>query len=426
MAMTALALSLREGGDIVLFGTYDAAAAKTLDPATYWNKRFSCAPAHPKGLIVCCANQCAGVYAVYRISFVLCLLFAFLMLCTIGNNKFSARAHRGFWFLKLFTVLVLLFCTIFIQNDAMSAYRDFTRVASGFFLAVQTLLLIDFGYTMNEWLLSLDEKYEVESTYCNFKALILFLAFGLYAVSITLWALTGHWFGGDGCVWNQVTLSFSIIISVFLSIVSCTRIAPHGTLLTSAIITAYTSYLTYSALASRPADVVGANGELRCNPFDKTSGKYSWGDIFMGIVVYTISMGYTAASASQVKGADVIGKSSTAAGVANDDLTVTLENGATTSDGKEKDSAAEDEGVGAEQWWQYHLMMVVSACYMSMLCSDWSNSPWTEDSAPLNVSKESFGVKITSGFICLIMYGWTLLAPYLLRNYRDFGIEFDD
>ena len=38
----------------------------------------------------------------------------------------------------------------------------------------------------------------------------------------------------------------------------------------------------------------------------------------------------------------------------------------------------------------------------------------------------TFWVKVGSQWACLLMYAWTLLAPYLLRESRDFGIEFDD
>lgn len=428
MVMTLIALGLREGGDIVIGGSYDSSKATPIPSPgdagrSYWNNRFECGPAHPSGFVICCANQCAGVYAIYRISFVLCLFFAFLMLCTIGSTRFSARAHRGFWFPKLFLILTLLVCTVFVDNDAMSAYRDFTRVASGFYLVVQTVMLIDFGYTMNDWLVGLDEKFEVESPYCNFRVLTLFLAVCLYAISITLWALTGGWFGGDGCGWNQATLSFSILISVFLSLVSCTsKIAPHGTLLTSAVITAYASYLTYSALSSRPAHQGGGS----CNPFDKADSTYSWSDLLMGMAIYTISMGSTAVSAARLKPENIAGQAPSAAGVANDDLTVTIAGTSSSSDGNDKGGSGggdDETAVAPEQWWWYHLMMVISACYMSMLCSDWASNPSTDN---LSISSEAFAVKAISCFGCLAIYGWTLLAPYLLRDYRDFGVEFDD
>ena len=79
-----------------------------------------------------------------------------------------------------------------------------------------------------------------------------------------------------------------------------------------------------------------------------------------------------------------------------------------------------------ESWWYYHLMMVVCSFYMAMLESDWSVQSVDEVSGAHSVSLLSFWVKISSQWICLAMYAWTLLAPYLLRNHRDFGIDFSD
>ena len=77
-----------DGGDIVLGGDYNstvsdsiinhAAHMGTAGALEYWNSRTECAPAHKSGLIICCATRCAGVFAVYRFSFTLCLFFAFL------------------------------------------------------------------------------------------------------------------------------------------------------------------------------------------------------------------------------------------------------------------------------------------------------------------------------------------------------------
>jgi hypothetical protein len=90
MIFTLLALALRySGGDIVIGGGYNASAESWIDHMAhssttgvakhYWNSRFVCAAAHPDGFIICCANVCSGVFAVYRFSFVLCLFFATLL-----------------------------------------------------------------------------------------------------------------------------------------------------------------------------------------------------------------------------------------------------------------------------------------------------------------------------------------------------------
>ena len=63
-----------------------------------------------------------------------------------------------------------------------------------------------------------------------------------------------------------------------------------------------------------------------------------------------------------------------------------------------------------------------------------SRAPAEENGVPVSgstpigkysVGLESFWVKVISLLVCFGLYGCTLLAPYLLREYRDFGIEFD-
>ena len=70
-------------------------------------------------------------------------------------------------------------------------------------------------------------------------------------------------------------------------------------------------------------------------------------------------------------------------------------------------------------------MMTVCTFYMAMLLTDWSTQPVNQPDGSYATSLGTFWVKIGSQWVCLLMYAWTLLAPYLLRDVRDFGIEFD-
>jgi len=407
------------GGDIVIGGSFNSTEESILDKAAhmgtsgardYWNNRFYCAPAHHSGFIICCANKCAGDYAVYRFSFVLCLFFAFLCLCTIGTTKFGARAHRGFWFLKAFVLLSLLIASLFVDNHAMEAYRDVAKYVSFIFLVLQIILLIDFGYLTNEKLVDWDEQSDYEGPF-SWKMCLLVAALFLYGSSIALWVVSAQWFGMDGCGPQQALITLTILITLGLSVVSCTKIAPHGTLFTSAVVTAYASYQCYSALSHHPSE--------ECNQMVHSSAS----DFWMGVLVYGVAMLSVARSATNSR-ENLFGKSS-----GNSDLTVNLDTGAGgSSDANANGDGDDTENVGPESWWYYHLMMVVSSLYMAMLLTNWSMQP--TDQAPsshgaFSVSLESFWIKIVAQWTCLLMYGWTLLAPYLLRDVRDFGIEFD-
>ena len=304
---------------------------------------------------------------------------------------------------------------MFIDNDAMASYREVSRYVSCAFLVLQNVLLIDFGYRLNEYLVDLDERSESESM-CTWKLVLLFGSIGLYAVSITMWVFEGQWFGSGDCAPQQTIIAITILMSVALSVVSVTRIAPHGTLLTSAIVTSYASYQAYSALASHP--------DASCNATTHSGAS----DLLVGFMVFGVAMfsmvmsawSATASKEAMGLGDQMVGKGSTS----NSDLTVTLETGAASDD---KPADDESGAVAPESWWYFNLMMVVVAMYMSMLLTGWSVQPVdaSHQMPHPDVSLESFWIKTVAQWLCLLLYGWTLLAPYLLRNVRDFGVEFD-
>merc|ERR1711924_518529 len=146
-------------------------------------------------------------------------------------------------------------------------------------------------------------------------------AAALYALAITGWVLEAQWYGADGCAPQQAIISLTIIVTLLLSIISCTKIAPHGTLFTSAVVTAYATYMAYSALASHP--------DPKCNAAASPGyGHSTMPDFLVGALVFVvaiISMAGSAWSATSSKDA-LMGKSSST--TANSDLTVALDSGA--------------------------------------------------------------------------------------------------
>ena len=93
-------------------------------------------------------------------------------------------------------------------------------------------------------------------------------------------------------------------------------------------------------------------------------------------------------------------------------------------------SSSEEEAIEPASYWHYHVMMAMCSLYMAMLLTNWSSLPAEMVGLPSSqvedVNMQSFWVKIVSQWICLLIYAWTLLAPYLMRNHRDFGIDFSD
>ncbi|EOD38002.1 hypothetical protein EMIHUDRAFT_351597 [Emiliania huxleyi CCMP1516] len=365
------------GGDIVLFGSgYNSTAEGWLEhmkeqamssasssAESFWNDRFWCNRGTRTG------GSSAAPTRLLHLPLLLCAM----ALLTCGTTKFGARAHRGFWIAKICLLLSLLVTTLFLDNSVLQGYREFARYASFAFLLLQALPISPPGSSMTR------------------KSLLAI--------------------GSSECPAQQTIISLTLIACVVLSVLSCSKIAPHGTLLTSAAVTAYATFLCYSALASHPDD--------GCNPFSHR--RHSALDIVVGLLV---ALAGTAWNATSTKN-QVIGSDSASP------------NEQPLDPNAEKEAPAYDE-MEEESWWYYHLMMATCALYLSMLLTGWSTEPAyidgvptavgtidTYDAASYSVGLPSFWVKVVSQWICLLLYSWTLLAPYLLRDHRDFGIEFD-
>lgn len=56
--------------------------------------------------------------------------------------------------------------------------------------------------------------------------------------------------------------------------------------------------------------------------------------------------------------------------------------------------------------------------YLAMLMSDWNTISGGDDDTPpiVDSGPASVWVKVVSGWLCLLLYGWTLVAPILLPD----------
>lgn len=59
----------------------------------------------------------------------------------------------GFWPIKFCVWIFILGITFVFPNSSMSGYGQFARVMAGVWLLFQIIILLDFIYDVNEWLL---------------------------------------------------------------------------------------------------------------------------------------------------------------------------------------------------------------------------------------------------------------------------------
>jgi len=110
-----------------------------------------------------------------------------------------------------------------------------------------------------------------------------------------------------------------------------------------------------------------------------------------------------------------------------DKITLTeAEEGERGQDGQQTEPS-ESEGGGDERdgvnynWSLFHVMFALATLYVMMTLTNWY-APGNEvsiDSIHANMS--AVWVKITSAWLCFILYMWTLIAPTLFPD-RDFSV----
>lgn len=342
---------------------------------------------------LCKDGGCSGNYAVYRVSFALMLFYGFHcviaspLLCCIPP-KFRNFVQRKLFFLKWILFIALICVAFYIPNDFYLGWGYVELIAGALFIVCQIIVLIDFAYNWNEsWVAKETNFWNVLIVVCS---IMLFLV-GL-GLCIAMYILFHR--GGI----NILFITLTLIFGFFYTIGSIRAL--HGALLPSAIVFSYTAYLTWSAITSEPNKTY--------NPlFDEDGSGSNPIQLIFGLGFAAISLFYTAFSTGSSTSAFSLQRKSSS-------TDYSLDGGDEEEDYREECKA----------YFIYHLVSFLAAGYMAMIFTGWEIHGTSEDANP-NQNWGSVWVKMAGQWLCVLLYSWTLVAPYVLRN-REFGWEMDD
>ena len=381
---------------------------------------------------ICDSHNCAGYWAVYRITFALTGFFGLMAVGTACACQASAFLHRGFWFGKLTVLVGVIVGTLFAPNTLFAAYAWVARFVAPLFLIYQLLIFIDFGYSMNDLLLAKDERQDVffglENEGFKYHGVILVLSTLLYAAAFTGIALMyATW--EMACTFNPLAISTTLLFGLVNTTIAISKIAEHGSLLCSGIIFAYSTWLCYASIAAFPDPV--------CNPMGRDMGaggssSHVW-MLVLSCAIATISCAYFAfrMGSKAIGGNAMTGGPSRAPAMTDGgavEMVDVARNDHVTVGVKDDTSSAGGSSTGAidiesASYFGYHVRMLIISMYMAMLLTDWGVAP----SADVESSGRKFSVGIASAWLqmstnwlCCLLYTWTLIAPKLLPD-RDFG-----
>ncbi|XP_057243497.1 serine incorporator 2-like [Malurus melanocephalus] len=224
----------------------------------------------------------------------------------------------------------------------------------------------------------------------------------------------------EGCTEGKAFISINLILCLIVSIVSILpkiqEAQPHSGLLQASLITLYTFYITWAALANVPTQRCNPTLLLRNGTGSATAPEplTTWWDApsIVGLVIFilcTLFISLRSSDHPQVN-----------------KLMLTEESGAGSGAGaaeEEEEGAVhraydnEQDGV-AYSYSFFHLCLLLAALYIMMTLTNWYRPD--ESLAVLRSPWTAVWVKISSSWAGLLLYLWTLVAPLVLPD-RDFS-----
>lgn len=303
-------------------------------------------------------------------------------------------------------------------------WMHIARVVSAFFLLLQLLILIDFGYNWNE-------SWTSEERSPAWRKAVLGISILIYLASFTFFILDIFFFtkapDGAGCHTEKTFIALTFVFTFLTTVLSISSyIEKGGGLLPAGVVTIYSYWLLFSALTSDPSV---------CNTVSSRSRELA--PMILGLCLTTLSVTY--ASYSVATNSDVFDgageklngdkiSSSTSVDISSgpksydsEPKTSDVESGSNddVEDDEPTDSSASVEKARLSA--RFHGLMCMASCYVCMLLSGWGSQATAEDpNASYDLNFANMYVKMASQWACLLLYTWTLIAPKVCAG-RDFS-----
>jgi hypothetical protein len=359
-----------------------------------------------------------GYMAVYRVCFSLASFFFLFMVIMIGvrsSRDPRSAIQNGFWFFKILIIVAICIGAFFIHSQSFGlALMVIGMIAAFLFILIQLVLLVDFAHAWNErWL----GNYEETQSKIWFTGLLTFTGL-FYVASFIAVVLFYVYYAHDGsCGLHKFFVSFNMILCVIVSVVSVLpkiqEVNPRSGLLQSSVITAYTMYLTWSAMTN--------NQNTLCNPsffggHNSTTGGTDVSAATLGvdwksIVSLVIFLSCVLYASIRTSSHSQMGKIT----LSSSEKTIMSTGG---NDGDVEHSGnneADDEADGvAYSYSFFHFMFFLASLYIMMTLTHWYRP--SSDLTAFNANEPAMWVKISSSWVCLAIYAWTLIAPLVLTD----------
>ncbi|KAL1994853.1 hypothetical protein VTN49DRAFT_1040 [Thermomyces lanuginosus] len=394
--------------------------------------------------IRCDGKECYGWVAVHRINFGLGLFHLILSLLLLGVKSSKdprAALQNGYWGPKILFWIGFVVMSFFIPEGFFLVYGHYIAfLAAMLFLLLGLILLVDLAHSWAELCL---DKIETSDSRL-WRGLLIGSTLGMYIASIVMTVLMYVFFAGKGCSMNQAAITINLLLFLIVSFVSVQPAVqeynPRAGLAQAAMVTAYCTYLTMSAVAMEPDD-------RNCNPLARARGTRT-ATIVLGAIATMATIAYTttrAATQGIALGSKGGHKYSPLGTEENDHGLVTqqptsrrqmraealraaVESGSLPasaldeSDDEDDEITSKDDERGSTQYNYslFHVIFFLATTWVATLLTQNLDPETQGDFADVGRTYWASWVKIISAWTCYAIYLWTLIAPVLMPDRFDF------
>lgn len=362
-------------------------------------------------------NELVGDMAVYRICFAMALFFLFHSLVLIRvrtGREARAKYQNGYWGVKLVLFVGVIVGAFYMPDSFLHQFGYAALVGAFLFILIQLLLLVDFAHTWSErWV----EKWE-NSDDARWYYALLGSTGVLYLVALVFTILMYVYFTkGDGeCHLNKTFISLNLVFSVVITALSVSPWVqsenPRSGLLQSSVVTMYATYLTWSAVSNEPSE---------CAP--DMAAAHSTSKV-VGALLTFVSIAYSSVrSGGRAESFGIDGGSlqyDQRAALLSDRESGQGDDDDDDDGGKGDDGNDEAEGVRYNYSF-FHFIFFLASLYILELLTNWPPVKRVSEQGVEHASPwASVWVKVVSAWLTMALYTWSLIAPIVLGNCRDF------
>mmetsp|Transcript_23504 Transcript_23504/g.22645 ORF Transcript_23504/g.22645 Transcript_23504/m.22645 type:complete len:431 (-) Transcript_23504:139-1431(-) len=328
-------------------------------------------------------DACKSSGAVFRFSFALTSVFIIQLVGVAIFTKF----YDYLWWSKFLAFAALVIGYFFIKAEVfnLNGFAWYARVCGFFYLIIQQVILIDFAYYWNDKWVKWSEE-DVEHGYGNYwLGALLFIAFIIIGGSISV---VGVMYWQFDCADTKVIISMTIILCFIATMIQI-FVSDEGSIMTSAIIIGYSTYVCYSSITLQPFP--------ECNPTISTGFQTVSQAIGMGLLI--ISLIWSSFNSSTKMRA--------------------VASAVSPQDGSETTLSPYNAPGLKLLFLQMCVVYILICSYFAMVLTNWATLQADFQASSARQGLAAMWIQAAGQWIAILLYIWTLIAPKLFPD-RDF------